>query len=148
MDAELQRLKRLSQEDPTAIPAYIRALERVLAGGPADEGYEIEHFLVLSTAHITEQDNNMLQTCEPAGEGVCIDVISYSYEYGFWVLFPDLRPQHRGYNSFEDLLRILRQQGFSEGFLECCRLAHSLRLTGFRLDTDGSEIDGLPIYDW
>lgn len=101
---------------------------------------------VISTAHITERDSNLLQTEE------CPTRL-FQDDYS-WVLHID-----QSYSTNRNLravaarchrenLKQLRAFGFSEAFLKLYNLAHKQRFHYLKLDCDGDEIDGLQTFEW
>lgn len=80
---------------------------------------EISKYLVLSTAHITKRDSELL-----SNKGWAED------EYGYWV--------HKDFTS-EDL---------SSTFHACLKLAQQHDCTYVRFDRDGPDVDELTTFDW
>ena len=88
----------------------------------------------VSMAHITRADSELLEAETHAG--VC-DLIVQDYEYGFWVYVPtepsaDPNSLKKYSVAFNELLRIARQKSWRY----------------LQIDRDGTEVEGLPKFDW
>lgn len=90
--------------------------------------------LDVSTAHITERDNELL-----AKDGISISV--YPYEYGWLVYSGD------GQASKADFERALKE-GFSQALINLICIAHEKGCKFLNLDCDGMLYDDLPTFDW
>ena len=100
---------------------------------------EIEKTLVLSTAHITKKDDNLLQKCSNSTQDELPPLVVDIIQCGCKVLV--------NANDFgvylEDIIRL-----FSEGFVKCLMLAYVYDCTWLNLDADGPILDFLPQYNW
>jgi hypothetical protein len=92
---------------------------------------EIEHVLVCSTAHITIQDNTLLQGADTPAN------VTYTYGYYIYV----------GYD-LESLQAEATQQGFSAAFVALLALPRKYDCTWLKLDADGTIMDNVPTFDW
>jgi hypothetical protein len=93
---------------------------------------EIEKNLVVSTAHITERDSELLQS------GLS-SVTAYDNEYFYLVyLNKEIEKQH------------LSENGFSEAFASLYEFAakHEENFRYLKLDRDGDELEGFPTFEW
>jgi hypothetical protein len=106
--------------------------------------YEIDNILVLSTAHMTGTDNNLLDA------GVTYDFPYYSLEYGWLILIP---------RNVDDLNRCLEDMrigvstgaghfSFSDSFIEAMQLGFRLNCRYLRFDADGPIYEELPVNEW
>jgi len=141
MDRELRRLKRHYLKGQLPADAYIAALERCIAGEPLDRleaelGLEIQHILVVSTAHISQEESEQLNA-------ILESTISYSIygmNYGWLIYVPrlDMWSELEVYTTFVDMSNILT----------LLRFAAEQHCEWLRLDSDGPELKGFPIFDW
>lgn len=94
--------------------------------------------LDVSTAHITEKDNELLGQEDLA---VNAAISAYGYEYGFYVYSSD------GATSEADFAR-MKEAGFSEELLNLIRIAYERGCKFLTLDRDGPIYNDLPQFDW
>lgn len=87
--------------------------------------YEIETTLVLSTAHITEEDSKKLSDHINVGDKIP-SLSIYPYPYGYIV------------NVFEKIENV---NELSEGFNKAMKLAIKLKVNYLKFDCDGSAYD-------
>ena len=94
--------------------------------------YEIERTLVLSTTHITREDDALLER---------EDLVNTTYDpYEFGV---------RVFISNDPAYRLAtRLGGFSVAFQDLIELAHAKGCSWLRLDSDGPVMDNLKTFDW
>ena len=97
----------------------------------------------ISTCHITEKDGRLLSNPALYGHVASIDAVLPGDEPPgdiFWV------PQN------EDMFRVQLQEfkdiGFSETFLNLFQLLRDQHINYVKIDADGSEVPGLPTFEW
>jgi len=90
--------------------------------------------LDVSTAHITEKDNELLRK-----EDLALSV--YDYEYGYFLYSGD------GATSEADFAR-MEDAGFSKELLNLVRIAHEKGCKFLCLDCDGPVYNDIPQFDW
>lgn len=100
---------------------------------------EIHKTLVLSTAHMTYQDSQLLSFARHcAGPNVDKDVpVSYELEQWGWLVYTNPK-----FTTEKQLKK------FSPGFAKAIKLARKNDCLYIRFDSDGPEIDELETYDW
>lgn len=100
-------------------------------------GLEVMEVLVVSTAHLDEQEAQILNE----GGTITDELPSpMTWEYG-WIFFiggPTSSPDDTRYTL----------DGYSEGFKGVAQRAWDAGLEWVRFDSDGPELDGVPTYDW
>jgi hypothetical protein len=98
---------------------------------------EVEHVLVLSTAHVTAND---LRLIEERGQSEACPIGCADYREGAWVVVP----------SDGDENDALREFGFSESFVKAVDYARGRWVPYLRLDRDGDLIEctELDTHDW
>lgn len=96
-------------------------------------GLEVDAVLVVSSAHITEEEKELLElnNLQEACPGNNL-MVSMAGEYG-WMFFIE---------------SVDADAGLSEGFAGVIRYAKEHGFTWVRLDSGGDELAGLPTYDW
>jgi len=96
----------------------------------------INKYLDASTAHITREDNSLLQQTETS-EGVPGCYV-YPYDCGYFIsVYPDAPSEEEK-----------KESGFSESFFKVLEYARKNGCTVLRLDADGDPIKGLKKHDW
>ena len=94
----------------------------------------IMHLPVVSTAHVTRED---MESARHAWTGVLAQKLQDNTgSIVFW------SPEETDFDS-----RFPAEE-FSEAFRHLCRHFAALGYTALRLDCDGDEIAGLPVFDW
>ena len=97
---------------------------------------EIQKTLVLSTAHVTEKDNNFLSNNNIAFSSV------YVNDYGYSIFI----------NPHIEVLKLeieeLKNLGLSNNFCDLMQLAHDKKCEYLKLDCDGNIYQELPSFDW
>ena len=94
--------------------------------------FEIGKHLVLSTAHVTEEDAQLLPKCK------LWTVLDYSY--GFFLPVPSL-------GEPDQLEEILSTSDLPRSVHGLIRIAYIQDCTWLQLDADGPVVDMLPKYD-
>jgi len=89
-------------------------------------------FLDVSTLHITERDNELLQDND-------FPMSVYEYECGYFI---------HAAGSFEDAVENLRNFGMSEAFITIWKHARDLDCWFLRLDADGTEFEEFETFEW
>jgi hypothetical protein len=103
----------------------------------AGEPYEIEHELILSTAHIRRSDSILLEQLRNRKDHLIpVD----SFEDG-WIIPTYVVAHREDFNEW-------RKEGLSEELIALVRLAHHIGCKRLRLDADGQIRDDLPQFDW
>lgn len=100
---------------------------------------EIQKMLVVSTAHISKDDNFILSTFGDAGGPTCLVVDQYPYGYIVWV---------GSYSSDEDYPVQIVNEGMSKEFIALMELAEQLDCEYLKVDADGPIYDDLPTFEW
>lgn len=96
---------------------------------------EIHKTLVLSTAHMTEADSQLLPYADEYGL-----VVYEMDEYGWMVYVND---EYLQAASPPEAL-----SDFSDGFMKAIKLAQDNECEWLRFDRDANTVDGLPEYEW
>jgi hypothetical protein len=99
---------------------------------------EIHKTLVLSTAHMTEADSNLLPYADECG------LVVYELdEYGWMIYVNDeyLRNESTP-------LSLSELSDFSDGFKQAIKLAQDNDCEWLRFDRDANTVDELPEYEW
>ena len=91
----------------------------------------------VSTAHITEEDNERLERASRR-QGAHGLIISYEKDNGFFVFI----------DQDEAMLAALRYHNYSEAFVRLYYMAQAQGCEWMLLDGDGQIMPGLPTYDW
>jgi hypothetical protein len=99
--------------------------------------YEIMKCLVVSTSHISMEDDKKLTNQEIDVEIINPSLIVDTAPVGHLIKV-DNSP-----NWVESL-----KKDFSEGFIKLLELAIELEVDEISIDTDGPEYPNLPVYDW
>ena len=108
---------------------------------------EIEKILVISSAHISEEDMENLTITDPH---------PYPYtvlptEYGVIISLTsdmELPPKEQSIEFITDKKRPAWVDEYSEEFLEILRIAKANDCTFVNFDSAGSEYDELPKFNW
>lgn len=96
----------------------------------------IHKYLDASTAHITKEDNALLQQTETS-EGVPGCYV-YPYDQGYFIsVYPDAPSTQE-----------MSDSGFSESFFKVQEYARKRGCTVLRLDSDGDHIEDLETNNW
>jgi len=80
-----------------------------------------------SMGNITRMDSELLAD----------DLISYPYEYGFFICVPE-----------QGTVELLYDRGYSEAFVDLINIAIEQGYSYLRLDRDEEPIEGLELFDW
>jgi hypothetical protein len=99
--------------------------------------YETEKNLVMSTVHISEQDDKRLKNREEC------PLVVYNYEYGY-IIYVDLNEK----SDFDETIQQCENHGFSTGFIDLMKLARTNECAYLKLDCDGPEYKHLTRYEW
>lgn len=100
---------------------------------------EIQKMLIVSTAHISKDDNEILGTFgEPDGP-MCLIVDPYPYGYIVWI---------GTYSGDEEYPGQIKDEGLSDEFISLMELAEQLGCEYLKLDRDGPIYDDLPTFEW
>lgn len=97
----------------------------------------IHKYMDLSTAHITEEDDKLIQDDLNNNYGI---LCGAAYEGGYWLYVPP-----RGVDRY---LFEVGEDHFSESFLACLRKAQKADCTYLRLDCDAEICEDLAKHDW
>lgn len=102
---------------------------------------EIVQSLVVSTCHITEKDNNLLQAAADgcAGTHLC-PLAVYDLPYGFIIFAPEESPEFWTDSCLT--------YGFSDALVRLLSITRDAGCKYLLLDCDGSFYDELPTFDW
>ena len=98
--------------------------------------------LDLSTKHISEKDNELLESYAEKSRLPTPPLTVHSYDYGYFIPVPD-----REYWS-SDGLRQFVDDGASAALSCLINLCIGEGFAVLRLDRDGTEVDDLPAFDW
>lgn len=102
--------------------------------------YEIFSVLEISTAHITEQDGNLL---EASGEAET-QVVAYSTEYG-WQVYCQYENEDE---LFDYVVLSMKSEGYSDEMINLMKLGRQLGCRYLGIDQDGMIYDNLPQFGW
>ncbi|MHA1972814.1 MAG: DUF5983 family protein [Candidatus Hodarchaeales archaeon] len=104
--------------------------------------FEIRKTLMISTGHITADDNDKLNAHSDDTKGPTIpNLICDALPYGFLIR---INPENEGFTEeLETLKGVL-----SDDFIACMKVAKSLGVDSLQLDADASEYDFLNIHKW
>ena len=91
----------------------------------------ITKVLDVSTAHITEKDNNLLSSNDTY-------VISYPKDHGFFVYVPEAAK----------IIKTFARDGYSKAFLKLMKMASEHKCGWIMLDSDGTVYPQLKVFDW
>lgn len=101
-------------------------------------GLPVGKFIDVSTGHITEKDDELLDIdCEAKLPAAIVFRKDY---HGYFVHVP--------HGDVEEFEQGLRRTGYSEEFIRLIQLARSEGASLLCLDADGSSSDKLPSFDW
>jgi hypothetical protein len=108
---------------------------------------DIEQVVNLSTAHVTEQDNDHLTECSKS------DPSHPKYRAAGWVVATDygfmvFMPPKDNKEEVADHIHAYKEIGLSKEFLDLCKLAAERDCTWLRFDCDIPETKGLPTFGW
>jgi len=98
---------------------------------------EIEKSLVVSTAHISEQDKDHLET--EAETNTAPTLVVYKYEYGY-IIFVG--------SSIEEIIDDGLTETYSLALCNLIKLAKDNGCTYLKLDCDGIIYEDLKTFDW
>jgi hypothetical protein len=93
--------------------------------------------LDISTGHLTEQDNNLLQADADNNPGPNTPVAAYKYEYGYFVYVGE---------EAED--QTIKEYGYSDSFINILKKARELKCKYVQYDSDGIQYEDIPFYNW
>ena len=94
----------------------------------------IHKYLDASTAHITKDDNTLLELNVSEVPGCYV----YPYDCGYFIsVYPDAPSEEEKKDS-----------AFSESFFKVQEYARKNGCTVLRLDADGDHIPGMPLHQW
>ena len=97
---------------------------------------EICNMMILSTAHIAEEDNDLLCSRESRWDGEKpLHITHAPAEYGYFVW--------TGTHA-----NLVRESGFSSAFLAVLEYARDRGCRYLYLDRDGESVDDLPTFNW
>lgn len=96
----------------------------------------IHKYLDASTAHITKEDNALLQQTETSKDVPGCFV--YPYDCGYFISVYSDSP------SAEEM----EESGFSNSFFTLLEYARERECSVLRLDGDGDEIETIPTHNW
>lgn len=101
---------------------------------------EIERNLVVSTGHITKEDDKLLRNAveDPSQ---CLLTL-YGHEYGYYIHVGDDEQIVKG--TVNQSLK----EGYSEDFTNLLLCAFKLKAHFLKLDSDGTIYEDLPIHEW
>ena len=97
---------------------------------------EIEKNLVVSTGHISKDDNDRLET--DSSSNLTPDLVIYKYQYGFFIFISD---------ELEESIDRLRSN-YTEALCNLLTLAKANGCRYLKLDRDGQTFPELPVFDW
>lgn len=106
-------------------------------------GLELERDLVVSTAHITEEDDAYFRSITDGRFRLETLVVVTDFKYGWIVYVPTAEDAFK-----EDLNDIKQSDRLSESFAELFELAYTLRCNHIRLDYDGPISPKLKKHNW
>jgi len=98
---------------------------------------EFNKELVLSTGHITGNDDKLLNTF--TSSELCV----YDYEYGYRIAVFEYNDE-----LFQKSLQVIMEEGYSESFCTLLLLAKEQKCQWLRLDCDGMVYDQLETFEW
>jgi len=99
-------------------------------------------------AHISENDNVLLQAMAEKGDTVDRLQVVMSYEYGFLVSVWHWHGLDEDPVAGADMDRKLLVAGFSEAYINLCRIAGRQRFKYLNLDRDAESVDDVPEFQW
>jgi hypothetical protein len=99
--------------------------------------YEIERNLVVSTGHISQEDDVLLT--DEAETNLTPDLVVYKYEYGYLIYISD---------PLDELIEGRIKKNYTEAFVNLLKLAKEQKCSYLKLDCDGQIYDNLPTFDW
>lgn len=92
---------------------------------------EIHKTLVLSTAHMTLEDSEIIPFAHNVG------LVVYELEEYGWLIYVN-----------PEMLDIARLNDFSDAFKQAIKLAQDNECAYLRFDRDANVVDELPSFDW
>lgn len=102
----------------------------------------LNHFLDVSTSHITERDGELL-TRIGMEANTALPLFVSNHPYGHWVdVHPDIKDQPDAY------FQALNAAGFSQEFCDILRAADEIDCIVINFDADGLIYEGLPQFEW
>lgn len=111
----------------------------VNADKPGSE-YETYTVMVVSTAHITQQDNERLPLHLDPEPGRIASLVGDDTRYGYLV--------YCGAEDFDAAMDDARDAGFSDALINLLTIAHKRGCRYLNLDRDGEVYDDLPTFEW
>jgi DNA-binding GntR family transcriptional regulator len=122
-----------------ALEGPIEALREVVM---IDIGVERQSVAMLSTAHITRNDDALLRqiALRQRQNDVGFGLIVAEYNGGWLVRVPRI--------SFVEQMRKMEEMGLSSAFQNLISLASAQDFDWLRLDCDGPVLEHLPVFDW
>lgn len=106
---------------------------------------ETKKYLDVSTCHITQRDNDILDRYAEKTADAC-DIAQnpvYNYGYGFYV--PIL---YVNKNIFSTRMSNMKKDGFSQEFIDIYYYCVNNKIDLLNIDMDGQIHDNLPKFDW
>jgi hypothetical protein len=103
--------------------------------------YEIEKMWTVSTAHITESDNAIMEAVidgDTEYDHLTCWVMSTGFGFILWVPSDDM----------DGILEEYKESGFSDAICALVREARDLECAWIRLDNGVPPTEGLPIFNW
>lgn len=95
---------------------------------------EIEHHLVVSTEHISKEDSELLEVSNDTSCCVSADPTPFGW---------------RVYIGVDEYIRkYLKNDGFTNEFIDICEIAKSLKCKWINFDCDGPTYDELVKFNW
>ena len=102
--------------------------------------YEIQKVLVVSTGHITADDNNSLLHYPYNPQDLSHSLIVDSFEYGYNI--------YVNLDKNEPKIEDSPDWNYSDALKKLMQLARSLGCTYLKLDRDGETYDDLESFEW
>jgi len=115
----------------TALQAYG---DNASEGKPREE--EIEEVMVVSTAHLTQDERELFERQDVLCEGL---IVSMRSEYAFLIFVSGEDEDTASLDALSDK--------FSAGFVACISRARELGVNFVKFDVDGCQLEGASVYD-
>lgn len=115
--------------------------------------WEIDRMLCASTAHITRQDNDILESLE-CSSGIWLDIEVSQTDYGFIVMLGMVHSDDATAEMKADEIEAWCQHfaaedvSMSQAFVGILRQAFALECRFVRLDRDGPTYEGWERFEW
>jgi len=104
---------------------------------------EVEHTLVVSTAHISKEVNDYFESLFHGIHNIEQIILVREFEYG-WVVYV---PTNEG--TFTEDIEDMKNSGkFNDSFIELYSFAHELKFNYIKLDRDGPMSPHFKQFDW